>query len=163
MNNIITNQSKEFQALVDDCRAIITEAVFTSRWALIEGYHALGKRIVKDNYFKTYERGNMKKLSVLSTFSGIHERDLYRAIQFYEKYPDLRDVPQGKNISWNKIITKYLPDRPHETPQEILQLRSVYPQYLWSASAMLLRMNGNREQAEYHLKEFQRLVESEEG
>ena len=34
--------------LVDDCKAIITEAVFTSRWSLVEGYHTLGKRILEE-------------------------------------------------------------------------------------------------------------------
>jgi hypothetical protein len=153
--------AEQYQSLVDDCIAIVTEAVFTSRWSLVEGYHMLGERIVNDNYYKGYERGNQKMLTDLSTSTGINERDLYRAIQFYQKYPNLNNVPEGKNISWNKLITKYLPDRPHTTDPRILELREVYPQYLWSASSMLLKLNGNREQAEYHLKEFQRLVEEE--
>jgi DNA modification methylase len=32
-------------------------------------------------------------------------------VQFYEKYPELDTIPEGKNISWNKIVTKYLPDK----------------------------------------------------
>lgn len=150
-----------YQSLVDDCKAIVTEAVFTSRWALVEGYHMLGERIITEKNLDRKEIYGKKILTGLSESTGINERDLYRAIQFYEKYPNLRDVPEGKNISWNKLITKYLPDRPHTTDPRILELRTVYPQYLWSASSMLLKLNGNREEAEYHLREFQRLVESE--
>ena len=40
--------SEWYQSLIEDSKAIITEALFTSRWALVEGYHALGKRIRKE-------------------------------------------------------------------------------------------------------------------
>ena len=35
-------QTEWFNHLIDDCHDIIIEAEFTSRWALVEGYHALG-------------------------------------------------------------------------------------------------------------------------
>jgi len=34
-----------YDLLVEDCKAIVTEAVFTSRWALVQGYWELGQRI----------------------------------------------------------------------------------------------------------------------
>lgn len=111
MNGLAKIEPEEwYQSLVDDCKSIITEAVFTSRWALVEGYHGLGERIVKDSEYKKWEQGKAGRvLTDLSKDTGIHERDLYRAIQFYGKYPELDRVPEGKNITWNKIITKYLP------------------------------------------------------
>ena len=42
-------QTNWYQDLVEECKAIITEAVFTSRWALVEGYWNLGKRITEEN------------------------------------------------------------------------------------------------------------------
>lgn len=110
---VITDATREpwYELLVDDCKAIITEAVFNSRWALVEGYHQLGERIVTENNLDRKEIYGKKILSDLTKSIRVGERVLYRAIQFYEKYPDLSTVPEGKNISWNKIVTKYLPER----------------------------------------------------
>ena len=100
-----------YQGLVDDCKAIITEAVFTSRWALVEGYHMLGERITTDWNYKEFAKGNKGSVQGLAQKLGTSERTLYYAIQFFEKYPRLDMLPEGKNISWNKIVTKYLPSR----------------------------------------------------
>ncbi len=115
---IVTDQTKEewYAALVEDCKAIITEAVFNSRWALVEGYHQLGERIVTDENYQWHAKGNMSYLQGLANNLSISDRTIYYAVQFYEKYPDLDIVPEGKNISWNKIITKYLPEPKTETP-----------------------------------------------
>lgn len=108
MNDLTKNEW--YQLLVDDCKNIITEALFTSRWALVEGYHQLGERIETDVNYQKYAKGNYSSLQDLAKNIGISERSLYYAIQFYDKYPSLDEVPEGKNITWNKIITKYLPE-----------------------------------------------------
>ena len=99
-----------YRLLVEDCRAIVTESVFASRWALVEGYHLLGERIVTDENYQQYAKGNQQSLQDLANNIGIGERTLYYAIRFYNKYPELDNIPEGKNISWNKLITKYLPE-----------------------------------------------------
>ena len=101
---------KWYQTLVDDCHDIITEAVFQSRWALVEGYHNLGKRILEDH--DNFERAKIygeKIVQDLAESLNMSSRILWYAIQFVKKYPTLDMVPEGKNITWNKIITKYLP------------------------------------------------------
>lgn len=123
MNDLISQEW--YEGLIEDCRAIITEAVFTSRWALVEGYHQLGERIREDDNIKKINNENIngysKELTILlhglAVNIGISERTLWYALQFYEKYPILNDVPEGKNISWNKIKTKYLPAQKQETPE----------------------------------------------
>lgn len=100
-----------YNLLVDDCKAIVTEAVFISRWTLVEGYHILGDRIVNDIEYQKYAKGNEDFLVRLAgNLNGISTRTLYRAIQFYKKYPVLENVPEGKNISWSKLVNKYLPE-----------------------------------------------------
>lgn len=93
-----------YESLVDDLVAIHTEAVFNSRWELLVGYHTIGKRIMEETRLVWNARGNGATLSDLSKSTGIMKRDLYRAIQFYKKYPSLDDVPGGKNISWTKVV-----------------------------------------------------------
>ena len=119
-NKIMKNEMNKlinetwYKRLVDDCKAIITEAVFTSRWALVEGYWQLGERVRKDENWTKYSKGTYTSLQGLAKNLGISERILYYALQFYDKYPELNNVPEGKNITWNKIITKYLPEKPKE-------------------------------------------------
>ena len=100
---------KWYQSLIDDCQDIITEAVYQSRWALVEGYHNLGKRILEEH--DNFERAKIygeKIVQGLAESLNMSSRILWYAIQFVKKYPTLDLVPEGKNITWNKIITKYL-------------------------------------------------------
>jgi hypothetical protein len=110
MNEIINiRMEKWYRDLMDDCQTIITEAVFQSRWALVEGYHQLGKRILEEN--DNFERAKIygeKIVQGLAESLNMSSRVLWYAVQFVKKYPTLDLVPEGKNITWNKIITKYL-------------------------------------------------------
>ena len=108
----ITIKNEEwYEALVEECKAIITEAVFTSRWALVEGYWELGKRISEEN--KNFERNKIygqKIVQGLAESLGIASRTIHYAIKAYEKYPEIGSMPEGKNLTWNKLITLYLPE-----------------------------------------------------
>jgi len=114
-----------YDLLVEDCKAIVTEAVFTSRWALVQGYWELGQRIREDENFKKYAKGNESSLTDLSKNIGVGHRDVYRAVQLHEKYPNINDIPEGKNITWNKLVTKYLPAQ-KETPQALPLIEGKY-------------------------------------
>lgn len=119
-------QEQWYEALIEECKAIITETIFTSRWALVEGYHKLGERILEEN--NNFERKKIygeKITTALSESLGTSTRTIERAILFAKKYPDLDKVPEGKNISWNKICTKYLP-APKENKIELPPPKGLY-------------------------------------
>jgi hypothetical protein len=101
MNDIAAD---ELQSLIDECIAIHTEADFEERWVKIAGYHAIGRAICKSKY-----KNDRKILSRVTIETGIKERNIYRAIQFYEMCPDLELLQAGKNISWRWVCNKYLP------------------------------------------------------
>ena len=110
---------KWYRTLVEDCQDIISEAVFISRWALVEGYHNLGKRILEEH--ENFERNKIygeKIVQGLALSLNMSSRILWYAIQFAKKYPDLNEVPEGKNITWNKIITKYLTTQKENQPEQ---------------------------------------------
>jgi len=67
--------------LVDDCKAIITEGTFNSRWALVEMYWQLGERINTDYNFQQYAKGNKSSVTDLSRNLGTSDRNIYRAMQ----------------------------------------------------------------------------------
>lgn len=110
-----------YEALVEECQAIITEAIWNSRLFKIKGFHELGKTLVENVNFVAHAKGNKSLVQDLARNIGVGERNIYNAINCYKKYPDLNMLPEGKNISWNKIVTKYLPSaKKEEKPPKII-------------------------------------------
>ncbi len=110
-------QQEWYSLLVDECKAIITEAEFTSRWAYVEGYHELGKRILQehDNFERSKIYGKEITQRVAESL-GRSQRTVEQSIQFVKKYPTLELLPEGKNTSWHDICNKYLPIPKIQTP-----------------------------------------------
>lgn len=95
---------------IEDCKDLITEAVFTSRWALVEGYWNLGKKIREEFHLKKWTQNEAGRvLQTLANLLNISNRTIYYSLQAFDAYPDIQQLPEGKNITWNKLITKYLP------------------------------------------------------
>lgn len=92
--------------LAEEIDALIVETIFTSRWALVEGYHKVGQ-LLKEAEGK-YDVMITDLLQGIAEKIQKSERTLWYAVKLYELYPKLDKVPEGKNISWNKLITKYL-------------------------------------------------------
>lgn len=112
----IYRHSEEYEALVEECQAIITEGIWNYRVEKILVYGRLGERIFNDSVFKKYGKGNLAFLESIAEDIGISYSDICRAIQFYEKFQIVSldsenwdKFKEGKNISWNKIKSYYLP------------------------------------------------------
>lgn len=101
-----------YKSLVDDCKAIVTERLYRSRQEVIEGWHEVGERIATDENYKKHAHGNGEIKKQLAVDIGASVQTLYYAIQFFEKFPTLETLnklPEGKNLSWRKIVKNYLP------------------------------------------------------
>ena len=102
----------EYQSLLDDCGSAITEGVVDSRWKLIETYHIVGARIreecPKPKDDEPRKDGIVNLLKRLAVDLRKSQRTLYNAVSLFDQYPDLNDLPDGKNISWHKICNKHL-------------------------------------------------------
>lgn len=119
------NNDDWYNALIEECKAIIVETEFTARWALVEGYHQLGTRILEEN--NNFERNKIYGQEIVQRVGislGKNPRNIYYALQFAKKYPDLDQVPEGKAISWSKLRDKYLPNRASQE-QDILNGGSI--------------------------------------
>ena len=118
--------NEQYDALVEECRSIITERVYNSRMELIVGYKEVGERIYHDPLYRKSSVGNQEFVDRLFQDIGISKSTGYKCIQFYEKivmpYKELENwlntTPDGKNISWSKICNKYLPGLNGEPPKE---------------------------------------------
>jgi hypothetical protein len=107
--NTVAISEQWYRELCEDCRDIVVETEFAARWALVEGYHFLGKRIIEesDNLNKLSNRG-VDVIDRMANDIQRSKRTIYHAIQFAKTYPDLNLLPEGKDCSWHKIVNKYL-------------------------------------------------------
>jgi len=102
-------QGDEYQNLIEECKGIITEGIFKSNWVLVEAYHGLG------NVLRNFKTKSITKLvKQVSQDINKSERTLWWAVQFYDKCPELKMLPYGKEVTWRKIVTQYLPGKTEE-------------------------------------------------
>ena len=100
-----------YTVLVDELKDCIIEKTFTSRWELIDCYHQVGIRILQEN--DNFERAKIYGQEILQRLAkslGKSQRTLAYAVKFAGLYPDLNALPEGKTVSWNHVINKYLTD-----------------------------------------------------
>jgi hypothetical protein len=100
-------EEEKYQEFIEEIKAIMTEAVFASRWAIIEGYWNIGKRIIEEN--ETPLR--------IAKSLGKSQRTIEYSVQFAKKFTKLEELPDGKNISWRKVIA-LLPEGKKEKVDE---------------------------------------------
>lgn len=84
---------------IEEIKACFVEGEFNSRMELIRAYHTAGELM---------QGIKREDLQDLAKKIGRSDRTLYYSVKFYQMYPDLDMLPEGKNVSMNKIITKYL-------------------------------------------------------
>ncbi|MHA1225106.1 MAG: hypothetical protein ACTSR2_01080 [Candidatus Hodarchaeales archaeon] len=120
--NEIVNYNEKYVFLLEDLRSIIVESVWISRIELIKGKWLIGQRIVNDPSYEKIQ-GQKNKRSFIQKIArdlGRSQSDIYACVRFYEKYQFndfsnvLEKLPEGKNISWYKLVNKYLPDTRRE-------------------------------------------------
>ena len=106
MTKEIVKEKELYEGLVEELASTITEGVFNARDTIIRMKWIVGQTILG---FKT---DNLTKLLTdLSVDLKVSERELWRCIAFVRHFKDYKKVEQleeQKNLSWNKILTKYL-------------------------------------------------------
>uniref|UniRef100_A0A7V3JAP4 DUF1016 family protein n=1 Tax=candidate division CPR3 bacterium TaxID=2268181 RepID=A0A7V3JAP4_UNCC3 len=113
-----------YQALCEECRAIITETMFNSRIELLRGKWELGKKIIEEELNFQKAGYGEKIVETLAKDLGMSAVHLWKCLQFYKKFPKERfedvinELPEGKSISWYKIYTQYLPKHIDEMEKE---------------------------------------------
>jgi len=92
------------EEIKDEIIGLLTEGVFNSRMDLIVTYHEVG-RLLFENDLLTHMTKEYPR----------HRRTFYRCVQFIKQIPNLEMLPDGKNISWTKVL-KLLPKETREKP-----------------------------------------------
>jgi hypothetical protein len=92
----------DLDSIAEEIKATLVEAEFGARWGLIEAHHKVGELIIG------LGGDRAKVVQDLAVRIERSARTLWYDVKFVERYPRLDVLPEGKVISWNKIITKYL-------------------------------------------------------
>ena len=119
------SDTDEYRYLVEECQDIWLTRIRNAREEVILAHGQLGERIVNDPLFKKYAKGNGDFLRKLAEDTRLSYSEVCRSIQFYETYnivspasESWSKLPEGNNISWNKIKMKYLTQPSKETITE---------------------------------------------
>ena len=81
---------------VEEFTDLYVENSFHVRWTEIEFYHDLGMALLEVQDLKPYAKAIKK-----------HESFLKTCVEFYKKYPNLNEVPFGKDISWSRLRKEF--------------------------------------------------------
>lgn len=95
MLDIIKDES--YDLLLDNIKATLVEKSFEERMAKIEMYHTIGELL------RTTDRDITALTREVSKDLNLSERSLWFAVKFYDTYPTLEALPEGKAVSWNKV------------------------------------------------------------
>lgn len=108
-------KTDEYTLLVEDIRSALTEGGFIARQVLIKIFYSVGERIVHDELYQKYGKGNQAFIKQLAedvkgdSDMPIGKSRLYEMIQVAEKYDSYEKLDSalaetGKNASWNKAV-----------------------------------------------------------
>lgn len=109
-----------YKALLEELQAIIVESIFASRITILEGKWMVGKAICESPGYRKQQGKKGSFIQRVAKDLGRSQSDIYFCVQFYEQYPfddfsnALEKLPEGKNISWNKMVNKYLSGKKDE-------------------------------------------------
>jgi hypothetical protein len=118
----ITQNPRELQVplsiVAQQIHDIYIASITQSHQILLDGYHQIGQLILAlpSKYEAVQDLARLTKIS---------KTTLYNSARFVEKYPDMLKLPEGDNTTWNKMVTKYLPEQKKEEPcqhEEIIKV-----------------------------------------
>lgn len=96
---IVPKSSDWYKALLEDISATITEKKTDASWTILEMYHEVGSLIKA----ASKDVPITKLVKEVSVDMNLCERNLWYAVQFSDKYPDMESLPEGKSITWTKV------------------------------------------------------------
>ncbi len=107
-----------FQYLIEELQSIITETVFASNMEILKGKWFVGQAIEKNlERFSRAEIYGAKVNNIIAKRLNCSETTVKYCRLFYKSYPAidwstaLTSLPEGKNITWHKIVNQYLPEK----------------------------------------------------
>lgn len=136
------------EGVIEEINAAWIEGNFTANMTKVEMYHNIGK-ILKEKVDEGYGITDMVQ-KIVSDAEGrgqdIGTKNLWDAYSFYVAMPELSKLPDGKNISWQKvkrlIHTGSTEPKIEDEPDFILIARKLYKRFGHDGATDLYRELG---------------------
>ena len=97
----------EAQTAMDEFKDAMTEIKFTLQWHTIEFRHKIGQLLVK-NEKKTESFPDLVVETAKSL--DVSERLIQYCVKAARVYPDINQIPEGKSMTWGRLVSTYLTD-----------------------------------------------------
>lgn len=119
---------------IEELEALVIEGEYNARWELLKTYHEVGRLITEKS--ESFNKSNIYATNIYDVVAEDIKKSkstVYKAVEFYKKYPnaltDVSSLPEGKNLSWSKLTSKYLhePRKDDDSPVEIIENTSAEP------------------------------------
>lgn len=112
-SEIVVIKDENYNLILEEVGAALTEGYFTCAWTLIETYHNVGK-VIYDAVMsgKYHTTGLVRELSSDLSRS---EKIIYDAYKFYKMVPELEKLPGGKSMTWTRVRKEILNTLPSST------------------------------------------------
>jgi hypothetical protein len=122
-STIVSHQDNKLQdtsidELADEIKGLVVEGEFDARWKLLETYYKVGKAL--ETFIGITDMQVSKVTATVAVKAGVSERSLYYALKMVRKYDDINKLPEGKAITWKRLVTKYLTDSPKKEELEVV-------------------------------------------
>ena len=154
--------TERYKYLLDDLKSILVQRVKNARMESVQAWWEVGERIQQELVTTGMEEYKDLVVRVAKDLATSYT-EIYRGIEFYNKFPSweafLAEIPEGDNISWNMIKTKYLPDLPAANIPLIipkLEMDDIWGITKWwianETGAFILIVNGTSKSKDKQIK-----------
>ena len=96
-------ETGKLDEILEDMKDCLVEHEFASRMDKINGYHQIGTLIIEHK--PQYGEGFVKQVA---GYLNKSERTIQYCVKLVELYENLDTLPEGKDISWSKLVKKYM-------------------------------------------------------
>lgn len=107
-------KDQAYHSLIEELQATIEEKGFEERMARVEMYHLIGKNIREFN--SDFPITDLVR--EVTKDMNLNERNVWTAVKFYDTYPNVEMLPDGKAISWTGV-RKLLNEKNDNTDQPL--------------------------------------------
>lgn len=162
-----------YQAMKEDCSAIITEHEFQIRDTAAKAWWEVGQRLIENSEnIPGYNKYGERIIENLARDLGKSPATIFSAVQFYKRFPAesydeaQKSFPWGKDASWYAIRQHYLGSGKRDEEERIRhsfkrpEILGVLKEWLISHSE---KEYSNDEEIENDLKDFDELLISRIG
>lgn len=106
-----------YENFIEECVSSWQEKNWTLAWGVIERNHSIGETIRR---YSEQQNASVTHLVQLAADKiQCSETLIWQCLDFFDKFPDMNALPEGKAMNWTKIRNELLPNRSGVRPEPV--------------------------------------------